>query len=472
MSTEVDAQSFICKSIAIYRIGDDEKPFANITQLVTHFQYHEDIMKPCCAGELVVRDNKDNLISSMPIQGWEKVVVSVEKEEVQYDYEFRVWTIANRVTTDRRQAYTLGLISEAGLLNEGVRVNRIVKGETSTAVRKMLKDYLNVPEEKIFTEPSANNIKLLPTKKSPFSVIREIQIKTVSTNTTTPDTQKWKSTAKDEQITADSSGYTKSSDVDVAEATKANGTAGYLFFQNYKGFVFRSIDSLCSTGEEFSGVGPRESYTYSPGKTPYEDTTKIQEIIFTSEVNMLKKMREGAYSSLVCFFNINTGTYDEYIYSLADTWKDMIHMGSQDQLPAGQTKLSQYPTRIMSSVIDNEKWYNGVESGEEKGDFLDLQKHYLSQSHSRIGILFNHQVTISVPGQLQLVAGDKIEIFIPNQLSDEEYPDQEPWDDDSSGVYLIKNLNHQFNITGQEVFTVLDLVRDSKGVKRNAKPKE
>ena len=106
----------------------------------------------------------------MPIQGWEKVVVSVEKEKVQYDYEFRVWTIANRVTTDRRQAYTLGLISEAGLLNEGVRVNRIVKGETSTAIRKMLKDYLNVPEEKIFTEPSANNIKLLPTKKSPFSV--------------------------------------------------------------------------------------------------------------------------------------------------------------------------------------------------------------------------------------------------------------------------------------------------------------
>ena len=61
-----------------------------------------------------------------------------------------------------------------------------------------------------------------------------------------------------------------------------------------------------------------------------------------------------------------------------------------------------------------------------------------------------------------MCAGDKIEILIPDQMSEEKR--DEYWDPEYSGLYLIKNLNHQFTMsTPPSVYTVLDLVRDSCG---------
>ena len=125
----------------------------------------------------------------------------------------------------------------------------------------------------------------------------------------------------------------------------------------------------------------------------------------------------------------------------------------------------------MSTIVNHENWYMGskVASNEDKhggnGDnsYPDWQKHYLAQGISRIGILFNQELNISLTGHLELCAGDKIEVRIPNQLPDDEK--RPVWDPEHSGTYLIKNLNHQFNIPSQSVYTVLELIRDSQGIK-------
>ena len=78
--------------------------------------------------------------------------------------------------------------------------------------------------------------------------------------------------------------------------------------------------------------------------------------------------------------------------------------------------------------------------------------------------LFNQQLTISLTGHLELCAGDKIEIRIPEQASESVKGDN-AYDPEHSGTYLIKQLNHQFNIGDtRTVYTVLDLVRDSQGI--------
>ena len=240
--------------------------------------------------------------------------------------------------------------------------------------------------------------------------------------------------------------------------------------------MFRSIDSLCSSDDEFNGKPPvnlEDPFFMTRASIADGDDSRkrIQEIKFGSELNMMKKLREGAYSSLCCFFNINTGEYDEQIYSLKDMWDNMAHMGSQTTLPSGMARWSDYPTRVMSTIINHENWYMGkkIASNEDKhggsGDnsFPDWQKQSLAQSISRIGILFNQELIISLTGHLELCAGDKIEVRIPNQIPDENREDV--WDPEHSGTYLIKNLNHQFNIPAKSVYTVLELVRDSFGIK-------
>ena len=448
------ASSFETKQIAIWKAGEENgTPYANLLAMCTHLQYHEDIFYPAYGATVVVVDSQENLISSMPIQGFEKVVFEVEDVNGDdYSYEFRVWKVSNRSSTDRRQIYTLCLISVEGLINEGMRVNTIQTGTPTEIAAKLLKEKLGVSPGQIFAQESEGRIKMLPVKKTPFSVIRSLQSKTVAKKEPSKKTSKSESGAVPSATASDVG----------AGAQKAKGTAGFLFFQTRKGFVYKSIDELSSV-DAAPTIG--SNYVWSPGKTSGEDSTyKIQEVIYGSEIDMMKKLREGTYSSIIHYLDINTGKYEEFVYSLKDTWDDMVHMGSQTKLPIGQTTLSEYPSRVMSTIVNNECWYSGTDVATEKSEYLDRQKDYLSQGISRLGLMFNQVLTISVTGHLELSAGDKIEVRIPNQKTEQDR-EEEVWDPEHSGTYLIKHLNHQFDIPGQNVYTVLELIRDSYGIK-------
>ena len=478
--TKEYASSCEFKQIALYKVGDETNVHANLIGMGVTMQYHEDIFWPSYGATLTVVDNAENLISRMPIQGFEKVVVEIEDvNNKTYSYDFRVWTVQNRVTRERRNTYTLGLISEQGLLNEGIRVNSVVKGNTSTVVKEMLSQYFQIPEDKVDAEPSATSIKFIPTKKTPFALIRSLAPKTISERSGNVAAEKAKpetTTIKKKVSTARGTktrSVTVKTDINTALTSQATGTAGYLFFQTRKGFVFRSVDNLVDTGEKFGGKQPfnkEKPFFMQPGGTGEAVREKIQEIRFGKELNMMKKMREGAYSSLCCFFNINTGEYEEHIYSLEKMWGNMAHSGPQAWLPLGQSNLSKYPTRVMSSIVNHENWYVGTEvasnepqhGGSGSNPFPDWQKNFLTQSIARYGILFNQELSISVTGHLELCAGDKVFVRLPNQVPDDNKEDV--WDPEHSGVYLVKRLNHLFNIPSKSVYTVLELIRDSYGV--------
>ena len=124
----------------------------------------------------------------------------------------------------------------------------------------------------------------------------------------------------------------------------------------------------------------------------------------------------------------------------------------------------------MSTILDNEVFNKDhkIASVDDGGDgshrYQDLQLHYLSQGLARAGLLFNQQLTISLTGHLELCAGDKIEIKIPDQSA--EAAKETAYDTEHSGTYLIKQVNHQFNMgDSRTVYTVLDLIRDSQGIK-------
>ena len=458
------ASSCEIKQIALYK-ANEEKAYANLTDMALFIQYHESILWPAYGATLVLIDNGENLISTMPITGFEKVVFElVDAKEDTYFYEFRIFKVANRITKDRTQVYTLALISTEGLLNEGIRVNKVISGTTSSVVGKLLSEYLDVTSLRIASEESVTSIKCIPAKKTPFAVIRSLQAKTIAQKEAPPKLASFRedsgeNSALQRSVQSDSPG----------DASQANGTAGYLFFQvtrkNVKSqFIFKSIDSLSSQKPK-NGI-----YTYSPGKTFEESMNKIQEVQFGKEIDTMQKMREGAYSSLVCYYDINTGKYEEQVYSLTNTWNDMVHLGTNTELPAGQKTLSQYPTRVMSTIVNHENWYMGTGVGSNEDDkssdnsFPDYVKQYLPQSISRLGIMFNYELTISLTANLDLNAGDTIDIRIPNQVPDADRKD-EVWDPTYSGTYLIKTVNHQIDVKGQNAYTVLELIRDSCGIK-------
>jgi len=457
------ATEFKVIRMSLYKVGEEAKPYVNLAgDMCKQFQYFEDIMWPSYAATMVIQDNTENIISTMPIQGFERVVVEVDdltetsgSNKGRYTYDFRIWNISNRVGNERKQTYTLGLISYEGLRNEGTVINRQLTGNVSEIVTELLTKDMEISSTSIDVERSVTSMKILPTKKTPYTLIKSFLKKSIS--------------EKIAIATDDSKEETTEvvSDVVDSESQKGSGTAGFLFFQTNRGFVFKSIDTLISDANPIQG----DKFFWQPAKLSDPSLNRIQEIVFGQEFDIIKRLREGHYSSIMCAVDINTLTYKEQVYSLTNTWDDMEHLGSQTKLPEGQRKLSKIPTRIMSTILDNEVWNPDpkIASTENGGDgshpYQDYQLNYLSQGLARAGILFNQQLTISLTGHLELCAGDKIEIRIPEQAAEAVKGDS-TYDPEHSGTYMIKQVNHQFNMTdSRNVYTVLDLVRDSQGIK-------
>ena len=428
--TKPYASSLRTKAIAIFKVGDDDKPYANITHLVTHFYHMEDIMSPAFEGRMVIVDNALSLISSMPIQGNEKVTIEVEDTfEQTYTYTYRVWTVTNRVSADRKQIYTLGLISDEGLINEGIKMEipEGAGGNISKTVNKIVKEAF---DQEIFNNEKARNwTKLIPRRQTPFSVIRSIQTKAI------PKTKKNK-----------------------------KGTAGFLFWQTREGFNFRSWDGLIVDNSE---IPEQDWFYYLISKRDVTSANSIQEIAYISEIDLLKKLREGSYSSRACYFNINTGKYKESVHSIDKVWEQMEHLGSQTQLPKGAIERSFNPTRIISTLVNNEFWYTDTQSAsaDSKNELKDYQDFYLQQSIARAGLMFHQHLQISITGHLEFQAGDCIEIRIPNQEAEVLKEEGDTWDPEHSGTFLVKRVTHQCHISGDQAYSVLELIRDSYGIK-------
>lgn len=455
------ASSFQLKTVVIYRVKSSET--YDITDLVHRFDYFESITSPVISGTLVMVDSGANLISSLPIQGTERIVITlVAPNNEEHTYDLRVFKIGSRFGAERFQTYTLGLISEEGLLNEGIRITKTLKGKANDIVKSLLQDYIKTDKE-VDVENTKFNIIFNAGKKSPFAVINSIQSKSVANSSTAKVTES-KGTGK--AAPSANSSVSSLKPVDSSEYGSVTGSAGYFFFENKDGYVFKSIDTLCE-GKNSAGT-----YFQEPIDVNSPPDKKILSIDFLNEIDLLAKLRTGAFSSVICYYNFSTGAYEEYVYSLDKAYDSMKHMGSQKGLPYGQKELSKYPTRVMSMILDHETWFDGedIASPEKKdgGDgatqFPDYQKFYMAQSISRLNSLTNQKVQIKINGTPSMKVGDSIDIMIPNQVTQEQKI-VEKYDPEHSGTYLISEVNHVFNPKERRCYTFLTLIRDSYGMK-------
>jgi hypothetical protein len=417
----------------------------NISALIYGFTYYEDIGKPFISANLTLIDSAINLISTGPISGGEEVEIKVQgPDEETYTYNFLVYRVGDRRIANKIQSYNLGLISGEALTNEGRRVSTTQSGKPHEIVQNILEEYLET--EKDFTfDTSSNNMKVSPSGKSPFSLCAMMQDRAL--------------------LSISNSSQTNDSN---ASGEFLSGSAGYFFFENHRGYNFRSIDSLCDVEGRFGNQQTDvKEFKDEPAEQMYDDT--ILSVQFLSEINLLEGLRLGAYASKAVFFNISTGKYEEFTYSAQRSWENQAHLGSQDELRPAQKELSDYPTRRISAIIDHETFYSGQkvaspeEGGGEDNDYWDWTKSVVCQSISRNYLLNTQGLKIEVPGNLDLCVGDKIRVILPNSVNSEDRG-EEPIDLENSGYYLITKLSRFFDVSDRKVKSTLQLQRDSYGL--------
>ena len=448
---------FELKSVAIAALGETEG--YEIKQMVNTFSYVESVTSPFIAATMTLADSA-GLLADLPIQGGEtvKITVQTSSKEDPEEYVMQVWKVGNRFAKNQTQAYTLGLISVEALNNECVRLIKRLEGKPEEIIAKILIENLKTDKDFIvnlngMTSPTQFAVKMLPTNRRPFDVISSLCVKSVKSGS------------------GGSAGSKSKSD---SGRDKISGSAGYFFWENKRGYNFFAVDDLLSENEE-NTWGP---YVEKPANQSdgADDRLTISQATFSSEVDIMTSMRKGKYSSLIVFFNHSTGQYSEYDYSLQDAYEDMKHLGAQNTpslIKFGDKSISDYPTRIISTLLDHESWYNepGIASYEEEdgaekpSEYCDFHKHFASQSMMRYELLKTQMATIVVPGNSEICAGDKINIKLINKAPAERTKD-ETYDPESSGIYLIEEVTHTYNSTQStngRFTTTLRLMRDSYG---------
>ena len=411
---------------------------AELSGGVISFNYNEDVYSPMITAMVVVantgnsiegEDGKvQSLYNGMPLRGGEKMEIKIAgNSEDNKGLEFSdlyVGSITNVMIDSGRETFTLNLISREAITNETIRVGKRFPSsqKISDSVEDICKNYLS--SDKLYdVDETQNPYGFIGNMRKPFTILTMLASKSVPGNVSGKD-----------------------------------ATAGYFFFETQKGYRFKSIDSLIRTDPY------PEKYAYSPGIIDTNDTTKdfkILEFTTSRNQNLLENLERGAYCSHRKYMNPLTFEYTpttQTIFKTEDYTGKIENLGSDADviLPSLSARdsrtLASVPSRYVTGILD----IGTTDSKVSIDSNADPAKIH-SQSMMRYNTLFTQVLTMTIPLNTNLKAGDIINCDFPRiDVEDRKEPDEI-----QSGLYLIKKLTHFFNSKGS--YTKLQVVRDTNG---------
>ena len=418
----------------------DQSKTADISAGVVNFRYYEDVYSPMLTATVVVANTGNviegddgkiqSLYNGFPLRGGERIQIKIagnsdDNEGLELN-DLYVGSITNVMIESGREIFTLNVVSREAITNETVRVGKKfpVAQKISDSVKDICENYLST--DKLYDiDETMNPYGFYGNMRKPFTILTMLASKSVPGNVSGKD-----------------------------------ATAGYFFFETQQGFRFKSIDSLIRT-EPFA-----EKYVYSPGIVDSNDTTKdfkILEFSTSKNQNLLENLERGAFCSHRKYLNPLTFEYtprSQTVFKLEDYSGNIENLGADidvvlPSLSSSDSRtLASVPSRYVTGILDI-----GItdKSVSELGNADPARIH--SQAMMRYNTLFTQILTMTIPLNTNLKAGDILECEFP-RIDQEKRKEPDP---EQSGLYLIKKLTHYFDATGS--YTKLQLARDTTGRK-------
>lgn len=424
-------QEFIIESL------DGEKSI-DATSCVAAIKYYEDLFSPIAFITMQIV-NTDGLISSLPVRGGERVRLIISQEATGQRLEFTesknqyyIYNVYGSTSQSTREMFFIDLAPVEMYKNETTRVfNRYPEKQgkeqkISDSVEQILKNVLKTNKyNPANIEPTQNSYAFYGNSKKPFNILSWLCPKSIPP---------------------------------IGKSSPEAGTAGYLFYENKNGYHFRSVDTLMSALIPSSAdTKTYATYFYNENTQEYaSDVTNFKILTtptFNKNVNILDNLILGMYSSVNYFFDLNTKKFDIYNYKLTESYGIMKHASKDKNAPKIPEGLEDSPSRLMVKFIDGVVKSPGDIDPKSK---IDDRIKYQAQSVARYNLAFSQSLSVTVPLNLNLAVGDVIRLNIGKITKQEKEKD-----DQKSGLYLIKELAHDFS--KNQGYTGLKLVRDSYG---------
>ena len=375
--------------------------------------YYESIDSPTISMNLTFID-VDQVISRKGISGGEYIDLTVEVDGyddfklTQKKHNLMLNSVRNIITETNKQVATLEFVSVESIINETARVNKKFAGNVSQTVFELLVGYKKgiQTSKKLDKDRATNRYSFVGNLKRPFDTIQWLCPKTQS----------------------------------------SKESFGFLFFETLDGYKFKSIKKL---------LDQKPAYTYTQTDKPNDDKANGLVILQnrlnqTNDIGM--NLRMGMYANKTIYIDIQNQT------------KQIVDFKISDLKPKKPLKLlngiENNPTRLMLRVND----LGSQQKGSKKKDVEKLNELavYQNKSYIRNNLLFSQSLSISVPLNPELRAGQVLNLKFPLKKEDGEKETDSYGSDktnDPSGKYLISELRHL--IGGGKGETQLTLIRDT-----------
>ena len=337
-------------------------------------------------------------------------------------------------TTDK--SYELNLVSKEYIDNEKARVRVCRRGEVSEHVEFILKEVLK-SEKEIDLDDTKEPLDYVGNNKKPFYAINKLSTKAVS-----------------------------------SENQGLGASAGYFFYETSEGYHFKSIDTLLSGIQKKSIIYNETPDTAGKGIPPGYDI-KALTLDVENRINVQKKLQMGAYSTRSIVFNPFTTEYDvQTLDAFSEEGQKKINQEGiklagkrlpvQNEVFTKQGLDSEFSRTTFLLASTGQRNMGGTEEQLDESANENLKtKLIVNQSIMRYNQLFASQITITIPGEFSLHAGDTVFLDIPQISESENKSCGDQVNVEDGGLYIIADLCHY--ITAKETYTKLNLIRDSFG---------
>ena len=443
---------------------------ASIVGGTVRLQYWESILQDSIRASVVFTDTGNTLpkqktrfgsgsggkvgvVEGLPIIGEEQVTLKIEDNQgnaldfsIENDNPFFINKITSIPTLGEttNKAYELKLASKEFLDNEQgwSRVRTCFSGQVSDHVKTILEDNLKT-EKDLDIEETKKPLDFIGKNKKAFFILNDLAKKAVS-----------------------------------SKIEGEGSTAGYFFWETANGFHFKSIDTLL-TGKQKLSIIYNESANPEP---PAGYDVKALSLDMDNRIDVQQKKQMGAYSTRSFLLDPFKGIWESVSENaLGEEGKQKVDDGN---LKLAGDSLPKLNTAFDSDEADTgftRTTWNAISTGQLNygpiSDQLDKAKKInfdyskvFNQSIRRYNQVFASQITIVIPGNFSLHAGDTVFMDIPESGTTQNKACSDEVNKEDGGLYLITDLCHF--ITAKETYTKLVLTRDSFGRVGSPSPKE
>ena len=409
----------------------NEGTFVDVSAGIMELRYYESILQDSPKATYIFADtgnsiNKKSVIEGLPLRGSEPTLIVMTDN---YDNEISIEMVCSKASTltkdTTKSTVMLTLDTEEHYYNGSSSIRELFEGNIADTIKK------------IFTATSPAGL----------ASVKEIDVEEVGN-----------------PLSYYGNGFKAYYILNnLAKKSKPQGggglkSAGYFFFGTSEKMIFKSIDSFFDEDKN-----PRKLsiiYNNSPDRTKgIPEGYNVKALSFETDIaDASKQSEQGSKVTKQITFDPANFNFTHIVMSAIEAVGNAAQFEpiktAAEALPKFNPNFLQEAARTTIGIKDSGTTKPLDDSEAENYTTQDIE----NQSIMRYNQMFATRVSVTIPGNFSLHAGDLVFFDGPSLQEDTK---NDEVDNDGGGLYIIASLCHY--VSPERTLTKLSLIRDSFG---------